>query len=79
MDDDLVFGKTQQEHDDRLTTVLECIKDAGVTLNSDKRVFSKWQVKFFGHIVDQSGIQTDPHKTSAIDMMFTLTNLTELR
>ena len=79
MDDVLVFGKTQQEHDDRLTAVLQCIKDAGVTLNPDKCVFSKRQVKFLGHIVDQNGIQPDPDKTSAIDMMPKPTNLTELR
>ena len=77
MDDVLVFGKTQQEHDDRLTAVLARIRDAGV--NPDKCVFSKWQVKLLGHIVDQNGIQQDPDKTSAIDMMPKPTNLTELR
>ena len=61
MDDVLVFGKTQQEHDDRLTAVLQRIKDAVVFLNPDKCVFSKRQVKFIGHIVDQMGFnQTMP-------------------
>ena len=45
MDDVLVFGKTQQEHDDRLTAVLlERIRDAEVTIKPDKFVSSKWQV-----------------------------------
>lgn len=74
MDDVLVFGKTQQEHDDRLTAVLERIRDARVTLNPDKCVFSKRQVKFLGHIVNQNGIQPDPDKTSAIDMLPKPTN-----
>ena len=36
-------------------------------------------MKFLGHIVDQNGIQSDPDKTSAIDMMPKPTNLTDLR
>ena len=79
MDNILVFVKTQQEHNDSLTTVLEQIKDAGVSLNPDKCVFSKRQVKFLGYIANQNGIQSDPDKTSAIHIMPKPTNLTELR
>ena len=36
MDDVLIFGKDQKEHDSRLTAALEKIQAAGVTLNKDK-------------------------------------------
>ena len=36
MDDILIFGKDQKEHDTRLTAALERIQAAGVTLNKDK-------------------------------------------
>ena len=66
IDDVLVFGRDQQEHDARLKAVLERLQEKGVTLNSDKCEFSKTKLKFLGHLLDQNGIQADPDKTSAI-------------
>ena len=40
MDDVLVHGKDQAEHDQRLTAVLKRIESAGATLNPDKCVFT---------------------------------------
>ena len=48
MDDVLVFGQTQQEHDLRLEAVLSKISKAGVTLNSDKCQFSTDHCQIFG-------------------------------
>ena len=36
LDDVLVYGKDSQEHDSRLTTALERIRAAGITLNPTK-------------------------------------------
>ena len=47
IDDVLIGGKGQKEHDERLKTVLERMKSAGVTLN-EKCVFSTDKVMFFG-------------------------------
>ena len=52
MDDVLIFGFTQEEHDSRLFAVLNRIEAAGVTLNQEKCEFRKERVKFLGHIVD---------------------------
>ena len=41
IDDNLVHGKTQEEHDKCLTVVLQKTAAAGVTLNKDKCEFSK--------------------------------------
>eukprot|EP00731_Ephydatia_muelleri_P009750 Em0005g336a len=79
MDDVLVFGSSQEEHDDRLKAVLKRIEEAGMRLNPDKCAFSRHQVKFLGHIVDQRGIQADPEKTSAILKLPTPKNIAELR
>ncbi len=45
-DDIIVFGKTQQEHDHNLNTVLARIQDCGLTLNGDKCKFSVSDVTF---------------------------------
>ncbi|KAL5494299.1 hypothetical protein EMCRGX_G015600 [Ephydatia muelleri] len=79
MDDVLEFGSSQEEHDDRLKAVLKRIEEAGMRLNPDKCAFSRHQVKFLGHIVDQRGIQADPEKTSAILKLPTPKNIAELR
>ena len=66
MDDVLVFGSSQEEHDNRLEAVLKRVEEAGMTSNSDKCAFSRHQIEFLEHIVDQREIQADPKKTSAI-------------
>ena len=63
MDDILVYGENQTEHDKRLEVVLQRIKAAGMTLNSDKCEVSKSQLKFLGHIIDETGVRADPAKT----------------
>ena len=76
MDDVLVFGKDQSEHDARLTAVLKCIESAGVTLNPE---FGQNRLKFLGHVVDEKGITADPDKTAAIREMQTPASVPELR
>ena len=66
MDDILIYGSTQDEHDSRLISVLDKIKASGATLNEDKCQFSKKSIKFLGHIIDSSGIHPDPDKVQAI-------------
>ena len=78
IDDVLVFGRNQQEHDSRLRLVLQKMKEAGITLN-EKCKFSTDSVKFLGHIISQKGIQMDPEKVQAISNFPRPTNISELR
>lgn len=50
MDDILVFGKTNQEHDSWLQVMLKQFYLAGITLNSKKCEFYKTQITFIGHV-----------------------------
>ena len=65
----LIFGKTQEEHDQRSADTLKRIQSAGVTLNKDKCVFNTSTLTFLGHVLDKDGISADPGKTSAISQM----------
>ena len=76
MDDVLVFGTDQEEHDRHLKAVLQRLERAGATLNRDKCEFS---IKFLGHVIDQEGIRADPDKVVAITKMCTPQNLSDLR
>ena len=79
MDDVLIFGKTQDEHDTSLHTALQKIKEAGVTMNREKCEFSKDQLTFLVHIINREGISKDPQKTAAIQKMDKPKTPTELR
>ena len=52
IDDILVSGCTQQEHDQRQKEVLQRLEGAGVTLN-DKCTFSQKSIRFLGHLPHQ--------------------------
>ena len=79
VDDVLVSGKDQEEHDKRLHAVLKKIQAVGVTLNRNKCQFSCSRIVFLGHVIDANGISPDPSKTEAIQKMKAPTTITELR
>lgn len=47
IDDVLVYGKTDEEHHERLTRVMERLKKEGVTLNVDKCIFNSNLINFY--------------------------------
>ena len=79
MDNILIHGRDQAEHDRRVYLVLQRIKASGVTLNEEKYQFSQNKIKFLGHLIDSSGVHPDPDKVQAIVNMQTPTNVPEMR
>ena len=49
-----------------LTEVAECLNKANVTINAKKPKFGYKHLRYFGFIVGNGQIQTDPEKVSAI-------------
>ena len=79
VDDVLVFGSNREEHDARLSAVLQRLEKAGATLNKEKCVFHQTSVKFLGHVIDEDGIHADPEKTLAISNMEPPQSVSDLR
>ena len=79
IDDILIYGRNQEDHDKNLTAALERIAAAGLTLNRKKCEFAQTRVKFLGQIVDEMGIRPDPDKVNSIRRMQQPSNITELR
>lgn len=79
IDDILIYGNTQEEHDERLLAVLTRLEEAGLTLNREKCEFSRREVKFLGHILSQDGVRSDPDKVAAIVNMEEPVTVKELR
>ena len=79
MDDVLVYGESQEEHDERLLVVMKRLQDAGLTLNKEKCSFSQREVRFLGQILTENGVQSDPDKVAAIVKIEEPANVKELR
>lgn len=79
MDDILVFGSNQEEHDDRLIAVLKRLEQAGVTLNDTKCQFAKHTIRFCGHLINGEGIRPNADKVQALTQMPKCQNVADVR
>ena len=52
MDNVLIFGSNQDEHNTRLMAIPQQLEKAGMTLNFQKCQFIQESIKFFGHVID---------------------------
>lgn len=66
IDDIVVFGSDKQEHDIRLKTVRDKLKEMNVMLNDIKCVYGVRELKFLGHILSADGIKPDIDKLESI-------------
>ena len=78
-DDILIFGKTQEEHDEALRKVLQRLLDRKLTLNREKCEYNKPSLEFLGHIFGADGIAPSPDKIKSIVEMPTPKNASEVR
>ena len=74
VDDILVWGENEQQHDARLMRVLERARYRDLKLNKSKCQFRKHQIAYLGHILTDKGLKPDPKKTLAVKNMPSLTN-----
>ena len=79
MDDVLVHGQAQEEHDQRLDKVLQRMAEHGLTLNRDKCQFSQRRVKFLGQVIDKDGVHPDSGKVQAIQEFRRPKNIGDIR
>ena len=69
MDDIIVWGSTQEEHDTRLKQVLEIARKTNLKLNKEKCEFNVKQLTYIGDLISEKGVQPDPKKVAAIRNM----------
>lgn len=79
MDDLIVFGRSLEEHEERLLRVLDRLEEVGLKLSLDKCQFCQPRVKYVGHIVSANGVATDPEKLEAVARWPQPTDLKSLR
>ena len=66
LDDIIVHGREFREAIQRLRTVLQRLRDAGLKLSPKKCILLQKSVPFLGHEVSNHGVSTDPTKIEAL-------------
>ena len=79
IDDILIFGKNQAEHDARLKQVLQRLAHANLKLNWSKCQVRQSRVKYLGHWLGVEGIWPDEDKLKAIQDTPCPESLTDVR
>jgi len=78
-DDVVVYGATEQEHDENLINFMNVAREHGLKLNSSKCEVKKRQVTFFGNIYSNKGMRPDPKKVADLRAMPAPTNRAEVQ
>ena len=65
-DDILTFAEKTKQHDENLTRVLERYESKDITLNLEKSVFCKNNLKYYGFMFSKKGMKPDPEKIQEI-------------
>jgi transposase InsO family protein len=83
VDDILIYGSSQADHDRNLDAALQALQAAGFRLNRKKILISKTSLPMLGSILScgSSGltISVDPKRTEALNKMKTPTTITHVR
>ena len=66
VDDIVIWGCSEKEHDDRLKQVIERVKKSGLKLNRKKCEFKKSDITYLGEKIGVHGNQPDPEKVKAV-------------
>ena len=68
-DDVIIWGRTDEEHDERVRLFLQRCCEIGISLNKEKCRFGLHEIPFMGHVVSNSGLKPHPSKVEAITKM----------
>lgn len=79
VDDILVWGRTREEHDNRLRKVLHRCEEVGIVLNKQKSQFAKDSVKYLGHVLTTEGMKIDQDRIRSIQEFPAPTNVKQLQ
>ncbi len=66
MDDIIVYGANQEEHDERVRQVLQKCRESGLKLNKEKCEMNKKEIVFLGDTLTDKGVKPQKEKVEAI-------------
>ena len=69
VDDLLIWGKDDDEHDARLKQVLDRAREVNLKFNAKKCRIRQEEVPYVGHVLSKDGLKPDPEKIRAVQEM----------
>ena len=66
IDDIIVYGATEEEHEENLRKVLQRLREVGLKLKPQKCKFFQKEVTYLGHVISAEGLKPDPEKYDPI-------------
>ncbi|PIK53313.1 hypothetical protein BSL78_09792 [Apostichopus japonicus] len=79
LDDVIVYGSTFEVAKNRLKTVFDRFREAGLKLSPSKCKLFQRSVTYLGHVVSSEGVATDPEKIKAVSEWPRPQRLTDVR
>lgn len=62
----MIFASSIEEHEQKLTEVIERVKQYGLKNQPDKCEFMRKEVAYLGHIISSEGVKPNPEKVEAV-------------
>ena len=78
-DDEAVFGRTKEEHDQNLHNLMQVAAKSGLVFNSKKCIIKAPRIHFFGMVYDADGAHPDPKRVEDIKALPPPSNEAELQ
>jgi hypothetical protein len=69
IDNILVWGATQEEHNLRLRKVFDPAKEYNLKFNREKCEIRRSEVKYVGHMLTRDGVKADAEKIRTVQLM----------
>ncbi len=79
IDDILIFSKDFDSHVEHIREVFQRLKAANLTVKPNKCSLAMDSIKFLGHVIDRTGVRTDPDKIKGIQEFPRPQTLTQVR
>ncbi|CAL1410109.1 unnamed protein product [Linum trigynum] len=79
IDDILIYSKSEKDHEEHLTVVLQKLKEEELYAKFSKCDFWLDEVLFLGHMISGRGVEVDPKKIEAVTNWVPPKNVSEVR
>ena len=66
VDDIIIWSPSVEQHCQDVRTVLQRLRDEGLSINVEKYEFDTEETPYLGHVLSTSGIRPDPRKVQAL-------------
>lgn len=79
LDDIIVYGKTLNDHNNKLIDVFTQLRLHNLKLQPEKCTFLQKKITYLGHVISEKGIEPDPSKIECIKNYPRPTNIKEIQ